>query len=1484
MLSTKNLISKHGLSQIISSPRGYQVELFERAKHQNTIAVLDTGSGKTLIAVLLLRHMIDRELADRGAGKPKRVSFFVVDCVTLVFQQYSVLECNLDHKMERFCGEMGCDLWSKETWQQHFEENMVIVCTADVLYNCLSHSFLNMSQINLLILDEAHHAKKNHPYARIIMDFYLSEPDETRRPKIFGMTASPVDAKVDVIQAARELETLLCSQIATTSDLALLQKSVSRPLEIIGTYDPPPSAYETPLHQQLKSVCGDVEVFSKLFFRAKEATAELGPWCADRLWEWTLLEEHESKIESHAEKRILETSDPNAVEKLDAAMEKIQQARKFVSEHTFQVPNLDSKGMSAKVRLLCHYLNLFFERPTQAKCIVFVRQRHTARLLVDLVQRIGTEHIKVALLVGTRAGEVGDLSVSFRQQMVTLMKFRQGEINCLFATSIAEEGLDIPDCNLVIRFDLYSTLIQYIQSRGRARHVNSRYIHMVQRGHEAHAKTVHHVRRAEGIMRGFCEALPADRILQGDDYDLDAALFREKDYRAYIEPETKARLTYGSTLAVLARFIGCLPHDSECVPKVDFVMSSHGRSFICEVILPENAPIRSAIGRAYGKKSLAKRSAAFEACLLLRKKHYLDANLLPTIQKQLPAMRNALLALNMKKTNTYTMRAKPDFWEETWGSVPEGLFMTVLELANPEALGRPYQPLAMLTRKPFPEIPNFVLHLEAGQTSEVRCAQFKPIMSLSHDFLERLTSFTFRIFQDIFNKKYEIDLNKVSYWLSPIHKDMDINEHITSPADLLDMQTIEAVFEKEELEWTPETPDSFLENRFLVDRWDGGRRFFSICVDPTMQPQDPVPPDTAPGKYMENILDYSVSLFKKSRARAKWIEKQPVILADKVVYRRNWLDAITTEEQSIKTKCYVCPEPLKFSVLPTSVAAMGVIFPAIVSRLESYLVALEGFATLGLQAKPELALEAMTKDSDNTEEHREEQIHVRRGMGKNYERLEFIGDCFLKMATSIALFAQMPDNDEFEYHVKRMLLVCNKNLFEGAKQLKLYEYIRSQGFSRRLWYPEGLKLLEGKGANKTGKEVHTHILGDKTVADVCEAMIGASLVSFREGDDFDMAVKAVTALVHNEHHHMLQWSDYYKAYKRPAYMTARATASQLDSAAKIETKHAYHFKYPRLLRSAFIHPSCGFSFEKVPTYQRLEFLGDSLLDMTAINFLFYNHPNKDPQWLTEHKMAMVSNKFLGALCIKLGFHKHLRYHGPLGEITNYVTELEEVERESEGARDYWTQVSNPPKCLPDIVESYVGAVFVDSEFNFAEVQRFFDTHIRWFFEDMSIYDTFANNHPTTFLHNLLLHNYGCQNYRLLAQELPAVDGLNGAPTQVVAAVIIHNQVVADGSAASGKTAKVKASQKALEVLTGLAPFEYRKMYKCDCEVKDADGNVDMTESKIKINVEKRGDTVSSQSGRTAAESTAFTTSISPPTTTTTTTTNTVAGVNADMAI
>lgn len=116
-------------------------------------------------------------------------------------------------------------------------------------------------------------------------------------------------------------------------------------------------------------------------------------------------------------------------------------------------------------------------------------------------------------------------------------------------------------------------------------------------------------------------------------------------------------------------------------------------------------------------------------------------------------------------------------------------------------------------------------------------------------------------------------------------------------------------------------------------------------------------------------------------------------------------------------------------------------------------------------------------------------------------------------------------------------------------------------YCRRTWYPT-LVLLKGKGAKAGTKADHhnqviTHALGDKSVADVCEALIGAAFMQHNQqghwhSSMWDEAVKAVTKLVKSDDHLMESWSDYYKAYQLPRYQLAEATAAQLDLAAKVE--------------------------------------------------------------------------------------------------------------------------------------------------------------------------------------------------------------------------------------------------------------------------------------------------------------------------------------------
>lgn len=66
--------------------------------------------------------------------------------------------------------------------------------TAQILLNILRHSIIKMEAINLLILDECHHAVKKHPYSLVMSEFYHTTPKD-RRPSVFGMTASPVNLK-----------------------------------------------------------------------------------------------------------------------------------------------------------------------------------------------------------------------------------------------------------------------------------------------------------------------------------------------------------------------------------------------------------------------------------------------------------------------------------------------------------------------------------------------------------------------------------------------------------------------------------------------------------------------------------------------------------------------------------------------------------------------------------------------------------------------------------------------------------------------------------------------------------------------------------------------------------------------------------------------------------------------------------------------------------------------------------------------------------------------------------------------------------------------------------------------------------------------------------------------------------------------------------------------------------------------------------------
>ncbi|KAL2783565.1 hypothetical protein BJX66DRAFT_349313 [Aspergillus keveii] len=1406
-ISTAKLFAKDQ-EQGTLDPREYQIELFERAKIENTIAVLATGAGKTLIAVLLLKHTIEKELNNRAEGKQRRISFFLVDSVTLSYQQAGVLRNNLDSNVGHIFGALGTDFWNQEAWDECFEKYMVTVCTAEILHLCLLHAHIKMEQINLLIFDEAHHTKKDHAYARIIRDSYHQVPP-SKRPRIFGMTASPIDTKGDIVDGAMRLEELLDSKIATASELSQIHRFIQRPREEMWIYNKLPAPFGTKLYNLLESKFGDIEDLRSAFRFAWRASSELGRWCSDGIW-----------------KQVFSASVlPRLEGKSQEEMSRLQEANDIASSHILSGP--DEPGeLSQKVQLLRKKLAEHFQENPDTKCIVFTEMRYSALMLLELFNALGVPRVRPGLLIGARSDDVTGANISFRQQFLALVRFRSGEINCLFATSVAEEGLDIADCNLVVRFNLFNTMIQYVQSRGRARQSNSTYASLIERYNREQEERLQLVRDAENIMKLFCESLPEDRILKGNDWVSNSAPSNEVE-RAYTVKSSGARLTYHSALAVLARYASSLQYEGDLSAQVTYVVLPVNDTFVCEVILPERSPVRGLTGSPAMDKSTAKRSAAFDTCIMLRKHELIDDRFNSAYHRRLPAMRNAKLAITCKKTNQYDMLLKPSLWASGRGTLMDTFYATVITFRPTQPLARELVNLVLLSRDKLTAMPQFPIFLEEDDIETmVHCIPLEKAWALSVEEVGSLTEFTLRVFRDVFQKTYSCESANMPYWLAPTNMQSAPASDLDS-AKYIDWETVHLVNDNDELDFPEDVAPSTICDRFVFDPWDGRCRFFTLEVDDSLKPSDP-PPDSVPRRrYMDSIMNYCISLSKNSRAKflAKCNWDQPVLRAELVRLRRNMLDKMTDPEKEINTKCYICLEPLRVSAIPASVAASCLAFPAVITRIDAYLITIEACRELELVVTPELALEAFTKDSDNSEEHRAQQIHLQRGMGKNYERLEFLGDCFLKMATSISLFVQYPDDDEFDYHVRRMCLICNKNLFSTAVKKELYRYIRSQGFSRHTWYPEGLTRIKGRDLTKKLLASAKHHLAEKTIADVCEALIGASVLSGGAEHRFDMAVKAVTILVDNQDHEASTWKDYLAIYTMPKYQTESVTGFEIELARLVEEKVGYRFNYPRLLHSAFTHPSFPAAWATVPCYQRLEFLGDSLFDMVCVEDLFARYPDRDPQWLTEHKMAMVSNKFLGALAVKLKLHKHLRhFSNPLqSQISNYVEEIEAAELEHETVVNFWTETTDPPKCLPDMVEAYLGAVFVDSNFDFKVVEDFYKRHVKPYFEDMAIYDTFANKHPTTFLHNRLANEFGCTDYCLKAGEIPAVDG---ELPRVLAAVMIHDTVIAEGLASSGRYAKIKASEKALAILGDIGQAEFRDKFNCNCREKEDTQEID----------------------------------------------------------
>ena len=603
------------------------------------------------------------------------------------------------------------------------------------------------------------------------------------------------------------------------------------------------------------------------------------------------------------------SSSKQSLEETQQDIMQVKKACQIVRCHQFKHPS-ERDQLSPKVEQFIQQLSELFATSKERKCIVLTQRRNTAKTLLRLCKKLDIPNLRPGVLVGINHDLIG--STTFRHQFLILAKFRQGEINCLFATSVAEEGLDIPDCNLVVRFDLYNTLIQYVQSRGRARHANSIYATMIEMNNEEHKGRLREVQEAERLMQAFCRSLPADRILNGNGHDMDVTLKKEEKKRIYTVPSSGAKLTYGHVINVLDRYAASLQYENDLSAAVNYALFSQGHSFICEIILPEKSPIRGLIGGRASTKGLAKRSAAFDTCILLRKNGLLDDNFRSKYHKRLPAMRNAKLAVT-KKTKEYIMICKPSIWNHE-GIIPDMLHGLLIRFMPTKPLKREHQSLLLLSRERLPSFPQFPVFLENDINTVIHTRGIGKFVLNSQELIQ-LSSFTLAVFKDVFHKSFDPVPEKFPYWFAPVRAGAGDPKPETTPKSVIDWETVAFAQDHMDWKWCPDMDMNFLLSRFIYDPWDGRKRYFPIAVESDLHASDPPPDWTPRRRWMENIANYSLSLSKN--LRPKFFEgfdwSQPVLQVECLWLRRNFLGQATDLERPEATICVVCPQPLVIS-------------------------------------------------------------------------------------------------------------------------------------------------------------------------------------------------------------------------------------------------------------------------------------------------------------------------------------------------------------------------------------------------------------------------------------------------------------------------------------------------------------------------------------------------------------------------------------------
>lgn len=218
-----------------------------------------------------------------------------------------------------------------------------------------------------------------------------------------------------------------------------------------------------------------------------------------------------------------------------------------------------------------------------------------------------------------------------------------------------------------------------------------------------------------------------------------------------------------------------------------------------------------------------------------------------------------------------------------------------------------------------------------------------------------------------------------------------------------------------------------------------------------------------------------------------------------------------------------------------------------------------------------------------------------------------------------------------------------------------------------------------------------------------------------------------------------------------------------------EDKINYHFQNPDLLKQAFLHRSYLNEHKEInlPHNERLEFLGDAVLELVVTDWLYVNHPERPEGELTAYRAALVNANTCSAIAAELGMNDLLMLSRGEAKDTGRARQI----------------------ILANAFEAFVGAVYLDGGYN---VARDFIAQTVFPKADEVIKKNLTEDYKSHFQHKAQEAESITPTYKVLSETGPDHD------KKFTAGLYLGKEKVAEGQGHSKQEAEQSAAQKGLE--------------------------------------------------------------------------------------